>query len=128
MNNQDQKALLDALSRQEATQKKVNKMLMIVLPIIGFMVCVMCANMSWQSTVGTFVMLTTALLAVGIKRWPIFIWLFLIAVYCLADNVLTYGTFATRPLQIQMGTMMVFTVITHMARPYLERLMTEKLI
>lgn len=126
MTQSDQQELLNALSKQQIANKKVNRILYIVLPIVAFMVCVICANATIASTIGTFVMLTMALLAVGIKRWSIFAWLLLIVVYCLADNLFTYGTIASRPLQMQTATMLVFVIITHMARPYLDRLMVEK--
>ena len=127
MAQSNQQDLLDALVKQQTAIKKVNRILYILLPIVAFMVCVICANATISSTIGTLIMLTLALLAVGIKRWSIFAWLLLVAVYCLADNLLTYGTIATRPLEMQMGTMLFFVVITHMARPYLDRLMIEKI-
>lgn len=126
MAHSDQQELLDALSKQKLTNQKVNRILWIVLPIVAFLVCVICANATISSTIGTFVMLTIAFIAVGIKRWSIFIWIFLVALYCILDNLLTYGTIAVRPLEMQIGTMIVFLIITHMARPYLERLMVEK--
>lgn len=127
MAQSDQQDLLNALVKQQTAIKKVNRILYILLPIVAFMVCVICANATIASTIGTFIMLTIALLAVGIKRWSIFAWLFLVAVYCLADNLFTYGTIATRPLEMQMGVMLFFVVIIHMARPYLDRMMIEKI-
>lgn len=125
MTNQDQ--LLDALNTQQLAHKKVNRILYIAIPIVSFLVCVICANMSWQSTLGTFIMLVVSFLAVGIKRWSIFMWMFFIALYCTADNLFTYGTIATRPLEMQMATMIVFLILLHMARPYLDRLMADNL-
>ncbi|GAB3054674.1 hypothetical protein GCM10027155_21240 [Acinetobacter apis] len=123
MSNQDQYALLQALEQQKIVQKKLDRILYIVLPIMAFLISMICANLNWQSTIGTFVMLTIALIAVGIQRWSVFIWIFILVVYCLIDNFLSYGTFAAQPLKMQLGTMLLFTIITHLARPYLNNLM-----
>ncbi|MFT4019975.1 MAG: hypothetical protein QM666_00485 [Acinetobacter sp.] len=123
-NQDDQKNLLDALDKQSDSHRKVNRILKVVLPITAFLIAMICANLNWQSTLGTFVMLTIAFLAVGIKRWSVFIWLALVAIYCVLDNYFSYHTLALKPLKMQMGTMLAFTIIVHMSRPYLDRLMT----
>lgn len=123
MSNQDQQALFSALEQQKIIQKKLDRILYIVLPIVAFLISMICANLNWQSTIGTFLILTIALIAVGIKRWSVFIWLFILVTYCLIDNVLSYGTLAMKPLQMQLGTLLLFTIITHLTRPYLNNLM-----
>ena len=68
MANSDQKELFDVLDQQHVQQKKVDRVLYFVLPIVAFLICVICANLNWQSTLGTFLVLWIAFYAVGIKR------------------------------------------------------------
>ena len=82
---QDQKALLDVLEKQRQQQTEIDRILKIVLPILAFLLCVICANYNWQSTLGTLVVLVVAFYAVGIKRMNLYLWLAIIAVYCLID-------------------------------------------
>ena len=82
MVDQDQQTLLDALSQQALAQKRVDRILKIVLPIMSLLITTICANMTWQSTLGTLIMLTVAFYAVGIKRWSLWLWLILTALYC----------------------------------------------
>lgn len=125
MVDQDQQTLLDALSQQALAQKRVNRILLIVLPITSLLITTICANMTWQSTLGTFIMLTIAFYAVGIKRWSIWLWLILCALYSLADNYLTFGTLQLKNLRLQMVGMLPFLIIIYMARPYLDKLMQQ---
>ena len=66
MANSDQKELFDVLDQQHVQQKKVDRVLYFVLPIVAFLICVICANLNWQSTLGTFLVLWIAFYAVGI--------------------------------------------------------------
>ncbi|MBF7688287.1 hypothetical protein [Acinetobacter rathckeae] len=123
MSKQDQDELLIALAQHSNAQKKLDRILYIVLPIMAFLISVICANLNWQSTVATFVVLTIALIAVGIKRLPLLLCMIVVLLYCLLDNFFSYGTFAMTPFKMQAGTMISFMVIIHFARPRLDQLM-----
>ena len=72
MSNSDQDHMFNILDKQRQNQLKVDRILKIVLPLTAFLLSVICANLNWQSTLGTFVILTIALLAVGLQglyRW-----------------------------------------------------------
>ena len=127
MADPNQKEMLAALEQQTLSQRKVDRILKIVLPITAFLISMICANFNWQSTVGTFVMLTVAFWAVGIRRGAIWVWLALTVVYCLIDNYFSYhGLLDVKHLKMQLAGMLPFLIIIHVARPYLDRLMLEK--
>lgn len=117
---QDQKALLDVLEKQRQQQTEIDRILKIVLPILAFLLCVICANYNWQSTLGTLVILVVAFYAVGIKRMNLYLWLAIIAVYCLIDIYFSYGSIQPSALGRQMGTMLTFTGIVGLSRPYID--------
>lgn len=117
---QDQKALLDVLEKQRQQQTEIDRILKIVLPILAFLLCVICANYNWQSTLGTLVVLIVAFYAVGIKRMNLYLWLAIIAVYCLIDIYFSYGSIQPSALGRQMGTMLTFTGIVGLSRPYID--------
>lgn len=117
---QDQKALFETLEKQRQQQAEIDRILKIALPIIAFLLCVICANFNWQSTLGTFTILTVAFLAVGVKRMNLYLWLTIIAVYCLIDIYFSYGKIAPSALGRQMGTMLTFTAIVGYSRPYID--------
>ena len=75
-----------------------------------FLLSVICANFNWQSTLGTFVILTVTFIAVGVKRLPLWHWLIVITIYCLVDNYLSYGQLDVTHLRLQLGTMLVLSV------------------
>lgn len=122
MTNPDQKDLFNVLDQQRQHQKQVDRVMYIVLPILAFLLSVICANMNWQSTVGTFVMLLIAFLAVGIKRQSIWLWLSFIAAYSLVDIYFSYsGQLPPSAVGRHMGTMLTFTGILGIGRPYFDR-------
>ncbi|MFW1920358.1 hypothetical protein, partial [Acinetobacter baumannii] len=88
------------------------------LPIVAFLLSVICANFNWQSTLGTFVILTVTFRAVGVKRLPLWHWLIVITIYCLVDNYLSYGQLDVPHLRLQLGTMLVFVGMVGIGRPY----------
>ena len=53
----DQKEMLDVLEKQRQHQLRVDRVLKIVLPIVAFLLMVICANMNVWSTIFTFVVL-----------------------------------------------------------------------
>lgn len=128
MSQSDQQELLKALDQHKLAKKKLDRILMIVLPIVAFLISMICANWTWFSTLGTIIVLTFALIAVGIKRWSISLWLTIIVVYCCIDNYLSYGTLVLNKLEMQAFTMLIFTIIFHVARPYLDQVMQQSLI
>lgn len=121
MQQPDQKELFDVLEKQKKNQLQVDLIFKIVLPIVAFLLSVICANLNWQSTLGTFVILTIAFITVGIKRLPLWHWLIVISLYCLADNYLSYGQLDLTHLRLQLGTMLVFVGMVGIGRPYVDR-------
>ncbi len=121
MQQPDQKELLEVLAKQKKNQLQVDLIFKIVLPIVAFLLSVICANFNWQSTLGTFVILTITFIAVGVKRLPLWHWLIVITVYCLIDNYLSYGQLDLSHLRLQLGTMIVFVGIVGIGRPYVDR-------
>ena len=122
LDQSDQNQFLDVLDQQKIHQRKVDRVLYIVLPIIAFLLCVMCANYNWQSTLGTFLMLLIAFIAVGIRRLNLRLWLVIVAVYSLVDIFLTYsGQLPIQAVGRQMGTMLSFVGILGIGRPYIDR-------
>lgn len=121
MQQPDQKELFDVLEKQKKNQLQVDFIFKIVLPIVAFLLSVICANLNWQSTLGTFVILTIAFIAVGIKRLTLWYWLIVISLYCLADNYLSYGQLDLTHLRLQLGTMLVFVGMVGIGRPYVDR-------
>ena len=117
---QDQKELFEVLEKQRQQQAEIDRILKIVLPILAFLLCVICANYNWQSTLGTLIVLVVAFLAVGVKRMNLYVWLAIIAIYCLVDIYLSYGTIQPSALGRQMGTMLTFTGIVGLSRPYID--------
>ncbi|MFG0748957.1 hypothetical protein [Acinetobacter ursingii] len=121
MSNSDQDHMFNILDKQHQNQLKVDRILKIVLPLTAFLLSVICANLNWQSTLGTFVILTIAFLAVGIQRQNLWIWLLVLAVYCGLDNYLSFGQFNLIALRLQLGSMLLFTLIIGIGRPYIDR-------
>lgn len=117
---QDQKELFEVLEKQRQQHAEIDRILKIVLPILAFLLCVICANYNWQSTLGTLIILIVAFFAVGIKRMNLYLWLAVIAVYCLIDIYFSYGTLNPSALGRQMGTMLIFTGIVGISRPYID--------
>jgi len=121
MSNSDQDHMFNILDKQRKNQLKVDRILKIVLPLTAFLLSVICANLNWQSTLGTFVILTIAFLAVGIQRQNLWIWLLVLVVYCGLDNYLSFGQFNLIALRLQLGSMLLFTLIIGIGRPYIDR-------
>lgn len=122
MTNSDQKEMLDVLSRQHVQQKKVDKVLYFVLPIVAFLICVICANLNWQSTLGTFLALWIAFYAVGIKNANLRLWLLFITIYSLVDIYFSYhGNIPLPAVGRHTGTMLTFVGIIGIGRPYIDR-------
>ena len=119
MSNSDQDHMFNILDKQRKNQLKVDRILKIVLPLTAFLLSVICANLNWQSTLGTFVILTLAFLAVGIQRQNLWIWLLVLVVYCGLDNYLSFGQFNLIALRLQLGSMLLFTLIIGIGRPYI---------
>ena len=116
----DQNELLEVLDKQRQQQTEIDRILKVVLPILAFLLCVICANYNWQSTLGTLIVLIVAFWAVGIKRMNLYLWLTIIAIYCLIDIYFSYGTIQATALGRQMGTMLTFTGIVGFSRPYID--------
>ena len=116
----DQNELLEVLDKQRQQQTEIDRILKVVLPILAFLLCVICANYNWQSTLGTLLVLVVAFWAVGIKRMNLYLWLAIIAVYSLIDIYFSYGTIQPTALGRQMGTMLTFTGIVGLSRPYID--------
>lgn len=121
MSRSDQDQLFDLLGKQRQTQLKVDRIFKIIVPLTAFLLSVICANLNWQSTLGTFIILTIALYAVSVKRLTLWHWLLVLTVYAGLDNYLSYGGLNFSRLQLQLGCMLVFTLIFGVGRPYIDR-------
>ena len=121
MQPQNQKEMFDVLAKQRQHQLLVDRALKVVLPIIAFLLSVICANLNWQSTLGTFVVLTIAFYAVGIQRFTLWHWLVVIALYVFADNYFSFNAIDPSRLRFQLATMLVFVGIVGIGRPYIDR-------
>ncbi|MBP6190279.1 MAG: hypothetical protein E6Q26_04810 [Acinetobacter sp.] len=126
MSQQAQKELFDALAQQAQQQLLVTRVLKVVLPIMAFLLSMICANLNWQSTLATFVMLTVAFYAVGIYRLTLWHWLSLTALYVFADHYLSFSTPDLPRLRFQLFAMLGFVLIVGVSRPYIDRWLTKK--
>lgn len=117
----DQKEIFEVLAQQRQHQQLVDRVLKIVLPIMAFLLSVICANLNWQSTLGTFVILTVAFYAVGIYRLTLWHWLTVIVLYAVADNYFSFNGIDPTRLRFQLATMVVFVGIVGIGRPYIDR-------
>ncbi|MCH7332869.1 hypothetical protein [Acinetobacter modestus] len=118
---QDQNKLFDVLAQQRQHQLLVDRVLKVVLPIIAFLLSVICANYNWQSTLGTFVILIIAFYAVGIYRLTLLNWLIVIVLYTLIDNYFSFNGINQTRLVFQLISMVVFVGIVGIGRPYIDR-------
>ena len=121
MLTKDEKEMFDVLAQQRQHHLMVSRVLKVVLPIMAFLLSVMCANLNWQSTVGTFVMLTVAFYAVGIHHLVLWHWLVLVIIYVFADQYFSIGSIQPNALRFQLVTMLVFVAIVGIGRPYVDR-------
>lgn len=118
----DQKEMFDILDQQQQNQRQVDRILKIVLPITGFLLATICANLNIASTLGTLIIFILALWMVGIKRQSVAYWATGLAVYCLLDNLYSFGgSFNFNAFARQFGTMITFLWITGTGRPYIDR-------
>lgn len=117
----DQKEMFEVLAQQRQHQQLVDRVLKIVLPIMAFLLSVICANLNWQSTLGTFVILTVAFYAVGIYSLTLWHWLTVIVLYAVADNYFSFNGIDPTRLRFQLATMVVFVGIVGIGRPYIDR-------
>ncbi len=121
MVNPDQQEMFDILEKQQQHQRKLDRVLKIVLPIVAFLIATICANMNIASPIGTLIILIIAFWMVSIKRQNLRLWLLVIFVYCLIDNYLSYGAFHLPGFSRQFGTMFTFVSIFGIGRPYIDR-------
>ena len=126
MSNPDQKEMFDVLDIQRKHQLQVDRVLKIVIPVVAFLLCVICANINVWSTVFTFVVLWVSFYAVAIKRLPLWHWVLVITIYCLIDNILSHGTFKYYSFIRQFGAMFIFLGIFGVGRPYFDRWLMKK--
>ncbi len=117
----DQKEMFDVLEQQHKSQRQVDRILKFVLPVMAFLLTVICANLNVWSTVFTFFVLWIAFIATGIKNMAVGQWVVFVLVYCLIDNFLSYGSFNISGFSRQFGTMFIFLGIVAIGRPYIDR-------
>ena len=117
----DQQKMLDVLEKQRLHQLRVDRVLKIVLPIVGFLLSVMCANLNRLSLIFTIVISITALWMVGIKRQALWIWTTVVALYCVLDNFYSFGSFDLKRYIYQFGSITTFIWIMGIGRPYIDR-------
>ena len=116
----DQQKMLDVLEKQRLHQLRVDRVLKIVLPIVGFLLSVMCANLNRLSLIFTIVISITALWMVGIKRQALWIWTTVVALYCVLDNFYSFGSFDLKRYLYQFGSITTFIWIMGIGRPYID--------
>ncbi|MEZ2901164.1 hypothetical protein ACBQ24_00100 [Acinetobacter terrestris] len=121
MASPDQQKMLDVLEKQRLHQLRVDRVLKIVLPIVGFLLSVMCANLNRLSLIFTIVISITALWMVGIKRQALWIWTTVVALYCVLDNFYSFGSFDLKRYLYQFGSITTFIWIMGIGRPYIDR-------
>lgn len=122
MVNPEQQHMLDQLAEQKLRQQQVDRILKIIIPVVAFLLTMICANLTWQSTVGTFIVLWIGLYAVGVWRFNLYYSLFAVAVYCLVDIYFCFqGNLPVQAIGRQMGTMLTFMLILGLSRPYIDR-------
>ena len=121
MVNSDQQQMFDVLEKQRQHQLKVDRVLKIVLPIVGFLLSVMCANLNRLSLIFTIVISIIALWKVGIKRQALWIWTTVVALYCFLDNLYSFGSFDLKRYVYQFGSITTFVWIMGIGRPYIDR-------
>lgn len=121
MVNPDQQQMFDVLEKQRQHQLKVDRVLKIVLPIVGFLLSVMCANLNRLSLIFTIIISIIALWKVGIKRQALWIWTTVVALYCLLDNLYSFGSFDLKRYIYQFGSITTFVWIMGIGRPYIDR-------
>ena len=109
------------LEQQKLHQQRVDRVLKIVIPITAFLLAVICANLNIWSTVLSFVMMWIAFYAVSIKQLPLWHWVIVIALYCLIDNILTYGSYNQSGFSRQFGAMFIFLGVFGVGRRYFDR-------
>lgn len=122
----DQEEMFDILEMQHKNQVRVDRAFKIVIPITAFLLCVICANFNIWSTIFTFVVLWISFYAVSIKRLSLGLWVAIICVYCLIDNILSYSSFKNPSFIRQFGTMFIFLGIFGVGRPYIDRWFLKK--
>ena len=121
MASPDQHKMLNVLEKQRLHQLRVDRVLKIVLPIVGFLLSVMCANLNRLSLIFTIVISITALWMVGIKRQALWIWTTVVALYCVLDNFYSFGSFDLKRYLYQFGSITTFIWIMGIGRPYIDR-------
>ena len=118
--------LEQALDHHQKQTKDVNRILWIVLPILALLLSMIFANWNIWSLIGTFIALTLAFIAVGIKRSSLALTFVGIILYCLVDNYLSYKfQFSIDGLRRQLLCMVLFTAIISLMRPMLDRALTN---
>ena len=119
--------LHQALALQKQNAKAVDRILWIVLPILSFLLSAVIANIYIWSFLGTFIVLSIALIAVGIKRFSLAVTLIAVVLYCLVDNYLSYHLqFSVQGLKRQLLCMVLFIAIVGLMRPLTDRALINK--
>ena len=123
--DQDLHQVLDA---QQQQSRAVDRILWVVLPILSFLLSAVFANWNIFSFIGTFIVMTIAFVAVGIKHKSLAVTLIGTLLYCLVDNYLSYQyQFSIDGLKRQLMCMVLFTSIIGLMRPMVDRALLNKL-
>ncbi len=118
--------LLGLLQRQHQQLRQLDRVLWVVLPIMAFLLSVVCANFNWQSTLGTFVIMLVALCGVGIKHFNLAATIAGVALYAFVDNYYSYAQLDWPHLRLQLLTMLIFVTIVGIGRPYVNNWLLQK--
>lgn len=124
---ESQDELQQALKQQQKHSETLDRILWIFLPILALLLSTIFANWNVLSTIGTTFVLTSAFIAVGIKKKSLATTLAITLLYCLVDNYLSYGfQFNIPGLKRQLLSMVLFIAIVGLVRPMAERAMMKK--
>lgn len=119
--------LQQALALHQQASKHIDRILTGVVVVIAFLLCVVVANYNWISTVMTFIMGSLAFYAVGVRKQNILMWVSILSVYVIVDNLLSHPQFNVQRFPIHLGGLLIFLTIIHVTRPFLDKWMIHSL-
>ncbi len=118
--------LTQALAHAQQQEKVLNRITWCAAVILALFATLFVANQNLWSVTATFIIATTCFIAGSIYR--IFLgWLLItIALFCLADNYLSHQQQFHQPhFLLQFATLVVFTAIFSLSRPYLYKALSS---
>ncbi|XID74854.1 hypothetical protein ACF3NA_10160 [Alkanindiges sp. WGS2144] len=121
-------SLQQALLQSRAQQKRLNKITVITAVIMALLLSMITANQNLYSIVATFVVASGCFIAGSVYGRSLMLLIPLIMIYCVLDNYLSHDLiFHHKRFLLQFATLMIFTAIFHLSRPYLLNLLRSLL-